>query len=124
MIKLSKYWPVFWFGADAIAIRPWIFIRNDIKDANIINAISAHEAVHLRQQKEIKFWFIKYILTTEFRLAQELEAYRAQYEYCRMHKNQGWDLFALKNMIAGLLSSNMYLKMISRADADKIVSRW
>lgn len=47
-------------------------------------ALQAHEAVHARQQGRCPWiWWFRYLLSPRFRLAQELEAHRAEWGVAR-----------------------------------------
>ncbi len=78
-----------------------------------------HEQVHERQQIIPEAWWKRYLEDGEFRLSQELEAYRAQYQYIKKNvKDRNVEarfLFA----IASDLSSGMYGEIISQSEALK-----
>lgn len=76
----------------------------------------AHEMTHVKQQKSSQiyaiWWWIKYLTIKEFRLSQEIEAYRNQYKsYCLSIKDRNLRLNYLMNL-AMFLSSPMYGNMI------------
>jgi len=58
---------------------------------NLPKALVAHEMIHIRQQKNKLYglwWWVKYLISADFRLSQELEAYRAQYQWvCNNEKH-------------------------------------
>lgn len=43
--------------------------------------LEAHEIVHTQQQSDPEAWWARYLVDPVFRLEQELEAYRAQWQY-------------------------------------------
>lgn len=55
-----------------------------------------HELVHIKQQQMHgpEYWWKRYIDSAEFRLSQEVEAYRAQYQFIlkTMPKRKQWNL--------------------------------
>lgn len=78
-----------------------------------------HEEVHVRQQTDPVVWWRKYIDDREFRLSQEIEAYRSQYRfYCKNVLDRNKRAVFL-HRIASDLSSSMYGRIISYADASK-----
>jgi hypothetical protein len=51
--------------------------------------LAAHEEVHSKQQVNPEEWWSKYLVDPEFRTSQEVEAYRAQYQfYCKHFKDR------------------------------------
>lgn len=82
-----------------------------------------HEETHAKQQEYnetvAKIWWMKYIEDPEFRLSQELEAYRAQYKYiCSIIKDRNARDRNLRT-IAKILASPMYGSIISESEALK-----
>lgn len=77
--------------------------------------LGEHERTHSRQQKEApELWWDKYLKDPEFRLSQELEAYRNQFRFYKTAV-KGWMPFLKR--IAGDLSGRMYGNIISYQDA-------
>jgi hypothetical protein len=79
----------------------------------------AHEETHVVQQKEIggsDAWWSKYFVDIDFRLEQELEAYRNQYRYALEHYNRPARRRLLKH-ISKDLSGVMYGNIISEEEA-------
>ena len=61
---------------DAITAWPFIFIRPNCKNDT---ALIAHEMVHYRDMAWVTpFWWLRYAMSSSFRWAQEVEAYRVQ----------------------------------------------
>ena len=121
---LKNTHPLFRFGAIAVTIYPTIYFServNQLKTSQK-NALVKHELTHAHQQKQAgKIWFVKYLLSKSFRLAQELVAYQMEYEYLK-YLTPSVD--ELKCRIALSLSSRTYFKMISYSDAMAIVEKW
>lgn len=97
--KIPNMQPVFTYGNTIYS--PW---PNPIDDA-----LMAHEAVHSYQQgSDPEGWWKKYFDLKEFRLAQEIEAYRAHYKAAKITLKDGNALARFKNTIAKDLSGPMY----------------
>lgn len=80
-----------------------------------------HEDVHVKQQVDPELWWNKYLKDKEFRLSQELEAYRAQYKFlCGVISDRNRRGICL-HTIASHLSSDMYGNIISYSDAIKAI---
>ena len=63
-------------GFWAITLWPFIFVDDRHKDNN---PLIVHEMVHYNEQAWISpIWWIRYLLSTKFRLAAEVRAYKAQ----------------------------------------------
>lgn len=60
----------------AVAIYPWVFIRpSRMRDTGLIE----HERVHLEEQAAGRVkWWLRYLLSRQFRLDAEVRAYRRQ----------------------------------------------
>lgn len=77
------------------------------KTGYIDDVLLAHESEHARQQTDPEAWWELYIKDPAFRLAQELAAYRAQYEFaCTRYPNM--DTHKLLVRLAHDMSSEMY----------------
>lgn len=90
------------------------------KGATIPDHIVHHEEVHERQQNKIdggpEFWWKKYLDDPQFRLAQELDAYREQYRFVRQKYGRQQARQILR-IIAKDLSCEIYGNIISYTDA-------
>lgn len=86
--------------------------------------LMAHEQTHSIQQENIgpEEWWKKYLSDNNFRLEQELQAYKIQYKYyCNVIKDRN-ARYKFLNRIASDLSSEVYGNLISKSDAlSKIV---
>lgn len=118
MKLISKCWPFFWLGAGAITIFGDVFIRKDywaLLTPYNQQSLMTHETTHLRQQKDAGIiWFIKYIFSKKFRLAQEVEAYGAQ---AKMDIVKGFNKEDTIKRFAACLLSPTYFNMIDEAGA-------
>lgn len=73
--------------------------------------LAAHEAVHLRQQAEYGSadeWWKRYLVDGEFRISQELEAYRTQYQWVLQNVKNANKRFEMLRHYAQDLSGGMY----------------
>lgn len=86
--------------------------------------LEAHELVHMKQQKETgaEEWWAEYLKNPKFRLEQELEAYRAQYQLVYKIYGRQNAVFVLKQ-ISDDLSSAMYGNILSRKQARKEIMK-
>lgn len=74
----------------------------------------AHEEVHMVQQNRMPAtWWRRYLDDSEFRLAQEAEAYGRQYEYvCSENPNRNYQ-FQVLQALAMHLAGPMYGRMVT-----------
>ena len=83
-----------------------------------------HEAVHLKQQGGIfgSFcFFVKYVLSSKFRLDSEVKAYRVQYKsFCQVVKDRNRQGIFL-NKISEDLSGKMYNNIIGFGEARELI---
>lgn len=87
--------------------------------------LKEHEMVHVKQQKNVFFaffWWILYLCSAKFRLSQELEAYRAQYQYICRHFSISKRLETAR-ALANLLSGPMYGGLVTFAEADWMIRK-
>jgi len=111
----SKYGIIFTYGhvihnPDGISVTP---------------DLHAHEQTHTIQQTSFGMtperWWEQYINDVDFRLKQEVEAYRAQYNF--VMENYGRDQRrALLKHITKALSGSMYGRIVTVAGAKKLVT--
>lgn len=81
-----------------------------------------HEETHERQQGDKpEDWWSRYYDDKQFRLDQELEAYRNQYRhFCRNKKNPQKEAMFLE-FIAHHLSSEMYGDIVTKEEAKGLI---
>lgn len=89
---------------------------------NLTTDMEVHEKVHFVQQAKVGLqeWWNKYIDDPGFRLAQELEAYRAQYKYLIGYAPKNYTYGRLQE-IAKDLSGPMYGSMMSFEEAKQAI---
>lgn len=92
----------------------------------ISDDLICHEETHTRQQgDDIQAWWDRYYIDSEFRLAQELEAYINQVKYIQSHTEITTrnERRAKINHIAELLSSDIYGNLISYDKALELIKQ-
>lgn len=83
----------------------------------------AHEETHVLQQgNDPAAWWDRYLVDPEFRLQQELEAYRNQYEFIVQHHDRKFRRAALQK-IAKDLASAMYGHLLTPDEARAAVAQ-
>lgn len=84
-----------------------------------------HEEVHSGQQEAhaggVEGWWKDYLESPSFRLEQELEAYRRQYQFVKAQSSRQVNRDFLKT-IARDLSSAMYGHLVTKDQAIKLIS--
>lgn len=82
-----------------------------------------HEQVHTKQQGlDVSGWWNRYLADNQFRLQQEVEAYRAQYQFALQNLNRIYRRLLLKK-IAKDLSGPMYGKLVSSQQAEQLIKQ-
>lgn len=82
--------------------------------------LMVHEETHAKQQSNADSWWKRYIEDKEFRLSQELEAYRAQYQYLLEHNDRAYRRRVLRQ-ISKDLSGGIYGNLLSQAEAKALI---
>jgi hypothetical protein len=81
MLEITKAFGVKWGGDTVFTYGDTIHSNTTDLPANLI----IHEMVHMKQQREfeggVEAWWEKYLVDEDFRLQEELLAYRTQYQY-------------------------------------------
>lgn len=89
--------------------------------------IEVHERVHLKQQgytqEGAAAWWKKYLDDPKFRYEQELEAYRAQYQFLRKTVKDRNALAQKTHKLARLLSSEMYGSLATFNEALEAITK-
>jgi len=117
--ELKKHFKINWGKGVIITYGDIVYCKWRIKEPKI-----THEKVHTRQQKEmgVEKWWDRYIKDREFRLDQELEAYKAEVGWI---KNSVKDFVLRDAMITKVvmdLSSDMYGRIVEFDDAKGLLS--
>lgn len=106
-----------WEAGVIITIGNTIYSKNPIsKDEEV------HETVHVRQQQSygVTKWWDEYVANKDFRLSQEIEAYKAQALFINENGNRKDRRFKIPR-IAELLSSDLYGNLISYDEAFELL---
>lgn len=87
-----------------------------------------HESVHCEQQEHseqaAKIWWERYFTDKDFRIAQEAEAYGAQFKYLKgRYRDRNAQARILHN-IAGLLCDPMYATHLSHTEAMQMIKAY
>lgn len=89
-------------------------------DGNIAPELMAHEQTHAMQQQHNKNWWGQYLHDVDFRLEQELEAYRVQYAYAKTHSDRAYRRKLLA-FISKDLAGPIYGNLLSKAQAKGLI---
>ena len=83
--------------------------------------LEVHERVHMRQQYDPEAWWAQYLIDPKFRYEQELEAYRAQYQFIKKQGDRGITFLFLRKL-AQDFSSPIYGSIVTFRDALNAIS--
>lgn len=104
-------------------IYPYIIIpkslNQKLKESDLESlSILEHEKTHLERMKEygVFKWYLYYIFNKEFRLNEEVIAYKEQFEVLRKY-----DIEIDIDKYSNILSSKVYLKMIDKNKAKELL---
>lgn len=83
----------------------------------------AHEELHSKQQEiyGLQDWWTRYLEDDAFRLGQEVEAYRKQYEYAKEKYNRDQRRWVLNEIVKNL-SSKLYGNVINKKRAKDLIN--
>ncbi len=85
--------------------------------------VQEHEAVHTNQQGDNpSAWWDRYLTDGNFRLSQELEAFRKQFVFCKERMTKPIEMQHTLNFLTMSLMLPAYGFRISEADAREIIS--
>lgn len=82
--------------------------------------LKAHEEHHVKQQVDTDKWWNRYLHDTDFRLEQELECYRVQYQYAVEHCSREYRRDLL-NFISKALAGPLYGNLLTKAQAKHLI---
>lgn len=99
-----------------------IYTRNMLEEP-----LYRHEVLHVIQQMQMKggpeAWWDKYFTDADFRLSQELDAYRVQYQVAKKFIKDRNKLFMYLRDLAITLSGKMYGNLLSTREALKLIKQ-
>lgn len=92
---------------------------------NIPQDLVIHEKTHTRQQEKLGLdgWWEWYICYPKFRMEQEAEAYRNQWQFIKHNVKNREEAFRKKMRIVRDFSSPIYGNIVTHSEALKIISR-
>ena len=106
---------VFTYGTNIYSVR------------HLDEALYRHECLHVIQQMQMEggpeAWWDEYIKNPDFRLAQELDAYRVQYQSAKKLIKDRNQLFRYLHDISITLSGKMYGNLLSTQEALKLIKQ-
>lgn len=124
-IIVPKSKDFFYFKNNSVAVvsKGRIYYNKDYfdkRDPVELQAMIAHERVHIAQQKNknIWWWELKYYFSKRFRYAMELEAYKAELDYYRENSNSIHKSRAFKKTLAQHMSKYYNMVTYSKAYRD------
>lgn len=89
---------------------------------NILDeAFLAHEQVHVDRQANPEGWWTQYLTDVQFRLAEEVLAYRVQYQYAVEYYSRAQRRRLLQHITADL-SGPMYGNLITKFQAAAMIT--
>lgn len=112
--KCEEMFGVKWKKGIIITYGNTIHCKYKLKEPKI-----SHESVHVRQQLEmgVEEWWNRYFEDRQFRLNQEVEAYRAEIKWIR-HNIKGMDLKSkMIEKIVDDISSEIYGSIVTKEEA-------
>lgn len=82
-----------------------------------------HEETHMHEQRKIgrDAWWKRYLVDQEFRLEQELKAYRAQHKCLKQNYPRDYRRLVTQQ-IAKDLSSKMYGNIVTKEEAKRLIT--
>lgn len=84
--------------------------------------VAEHELVHVEQQgKDPAGWWQKFFDDPQFRLEQELQAYRRQYQFASIHLTDRNKLIVYARGLASDLASPMYHANLTVSEALRLI---
>lgn len=89
-------------------------------NGNIPPELMAHEETHVKQQANPDDWWARYLVDIDFRLEQEIEAYRVQYAYAVKYCNRAYRR-GLLNFISSSLAGPLYGNLLTKQRAKELI---
>lgn len=82
-----------------------------------------HEETHVKQQLDPKAWWDRYFTDIQFRLSQEVEAYRNQWQWIKKNIKDRNSRFRLLSRICMDLSGTLYGNIVSFDEAKRLIEK-
>lgn len=118
--ELHSKFGVEWKDGIIICYGNTIYCNQDVSPDKIV-----HETVHVKQQDKIgtEEWWRMYLDIPSFRLEQEVEAYRAEYQFVKRNIKNREAVFHFLKRMAKHLSSENYGGIITTDEAIELISK-
>lgn len=115
-LRLKKKFGINWDKGVIIAYGNVVYCKFEISPDLIV-----HEQTHIKQQLDygVEKWWDRYLEDKDFRLSQELEAYKNQANYLKEKKPKGY--YDRLEKICKDISSSMYGNIISYEEASNLI---
>lgn len=90
---------------------------------HVSDALIEHERVHAKRQNDagVVVWWDKYLVDPAFRLAEELPAHRAEYQWHKHHSRDRNLIARHLHAIASRLAGPLYNNVIGLGQAKKLI---
>ena len=99
---------------------PYVYVPSGVK---LTKSLEAHERVHLKQQgKKPQWWWERYLVDDDFRLAQEVEAHRAEWRVLAVGVRDRNQISRRLGLLAERLSSPLYGGLVTMGAARRLIS--
>ena len=117
--EIIKHFPVDFDRGVIVTYGSHIYCKYDLRDDKLV-----HEKTHIKQQKDygVEKWWERYYIDKEFRLSQEMEAYKNEIEWVKKNITDRNKRHLMTRQIFTDISSPMYGFMITRQDAQNKLS--
>jgi len=117
--KLRDAFGIKWSNEIIITYGDTVYCERDIDEAKKV-----HEATHVSQQSNCDpdEWYDKYINNVDFRLSQEIEAYKNEIKFYKKKIKDRNLRYLCCEQVYRDISSSIYGNMISYSEAKKLLS--
>lgn len=118
--RLKAKFNVNWDDGIIIANGDTIYSKDKIPPQKLV-----HELVHIERQSEygLDNWWNSYINDDDFRLLEEVLAYKKEYDFLKRHIKDREAVFFYLREMATSLSSSIYGSIIDYSEALKLIKK-
>ena len=116
--KIKAVFPVDWESGVIVTYGDNVYCSQDISPD-----LEIHEGIHIEQQSKMDKdeWWDKYLTDKSFRLSQEIEAYRRQFDWIKKNIKDKNTAFRIMKFHLDNLCSPMYGSIITTGEAIKLL---
>lgn len=116
--EIIKHFDVDWERGLIITYGDTVYCKHPLDQQKIV-----HEQVHIDQQSEmgVEMWWRNYFIDPNFRLDQELEAYKYEVEWIRANVKDRNQKDRLISEICRVLASPIYGKLVTYTEARNLL---